>query len=318
MSHKRDDLDASNFKSDGLRLLADNWIFGVSADDDSDPAPQGVDNGLAGFGSGSFWDFRQAFAPGAAAATGSLLASTPAVVNVAEGGAATIAGPGTDAVVFAGSSGTLVIQDSQPFHGEVSGLSGSDTIDLADLAFNADTQATFVGTASGGTLTVSNGAETVKIALTGDYLSSTWSLSNDGSGGVNVVDPTVSTNWQMMKVGAGGFADGLDEAPDGTLVVRTDTNGAYLWNGSSWQQLVTASSMPAAFVAANPVSSGQGVYEIQIAPSNSNIMYMMFDGYVFVSTNKGTTWTSDIFRQGECEPQRQLPLLRPENGHRSQ
>ena len=148
-----------------------------------------------------------------------------------------------------------------------------------------------------GTLTVSNGTQTAKIALTGDYLSSTWSVSSDGNGGTNVVDPTVSTNWQVMKVGAGGFADGLDDAPDGTMVARTDTNGAYLWNGSSWQQLVTSSSMPAAFIAANPVSSGQGVYEIQMAPSNSNIMYMMFDGYVFVSANKGTTWTQTSFAQ---------------------
>ena len=109
--------------------------------------------------------------------------------------------------------------------------------------------------------------------------------------------PTASTNWQMMKVGAGGWAVGLDQAADGTIVVRTDTNGAYLWNGSSWQQLVTSSSMPAAFIAANPVSSGQGVYEIQMAPSNSNIMYMMFNGYVFVSTNKGTTWTQTSFAQ---------------------
>ena len=29
------------------------------------------------------------------------------------------------------------------------------------------------------------------------------------------------------------------------------------------------------------IIDNQGVYEIQIAPSNSNIMYMMFDGYVF-------------------------------------
>ena len=39
----------------------------------------------------------------------------------------------------------------------------------------------------------------------------------------------------------------------------------------------------------------QGVYEIQIAPSNSNIMYMMYEGYVFKSTNKGTTWTQTSF-----------------------
>ena len=44
------------------------------------------------------------------------------------------------------------------------------------------------------------------------------------------------------------------------MVVRTDTNGAYLWTGSQWLQLVTASSMPAAFD-----FSGDGVYEIQIA-----------------------------------------------------
>ena len=40
---------------------------------------------------------------------------------------------------------------------------------------------------------------------------------------------------------------GISIANDGTMVVRTDTNGAYLWTGSQWQQLVTASSMPAAF-----------------------------------------------------------------------
>src|SRR6185437_640690 len=174
--------------------------------------------------------------------------------------------------------------------------------DLTDLAFTASTQATFLGTASGGTLSVSDGAETVKIALKGDYLSSTWSVSNDGHGGVNVVDPAVSTNWQMMKVGAGGWAVGLDQAADGTIVVRTDTNGAYLWNGSSWQQLVSSNSLPAAFIAANPVSAGQGVYEIQMAPSNSSIMYMMFNGEVFVSSNKGTTWTQTSFTQVAANP----------------
>ena len=183
------------------------------------------------------------------------------------------------------------------FAGQISGLSGADAIDLADLSFNSSTEATFLGTATGGTLTITNGAQTEEIALKGDYLSSTWTVSSDGAGGTSIVDPVASTNWQMMKVGAGGFADGLDIDPDGTMVVRTDTNGAYLWNGTSWQQLVTSSSMPAAFLAANPAGSGQGVYEIQMAPSNSNIMYMMFDGYVFSSANKGTTWTQTSFAQ---------------------
>jgi photosystem II stability/assembly factor-like uncharacterized protein len=98
-----------------------------------------------------------------------------------------------------------------------------------------------------------------------------------------------------MKVGAGGYVDGLDIAPDGTMVGRTDTNGAYRWTGKSWLQLVTADSMPPAFVAANPVSSGSGVYEIQIAPGNSDVMYMLFDGDVFASHDKGKSWTQTSF-----------------------
>ena len=102
--------------------------------------------------------------------------------------------------------------------------------------------------------------------------------------------------WQTLKVGAGGFVRGVDVASDGTMVAFTDTDGAYLWNGTSWVQLVTASSMPAAFVAANP-TVGQGVYDIQIAASNTNIMYMMFDGYMWKTTNKGTSWTQTTFAQ---------------------
>jgi len=98
-----------------------------------------------------------------------------------------------------------------------------------------------------------------------------------------------TSNWQVLKVGGGGFVRGLSVAPDGTMVGRTDTNGAYLWNGSAWVQLINSSSMPAALIAQNPVSTGSGVYELQMAPSNSSIMYMMFNGYVFKSTNKGTT-----------------------------
>ena len=96
--------------------------------------------------------------------------------------------------------------------------------------------------------------------------------------------------WQTLKVGGGGYVTGISIANDGTMVARTDENGAYLWTGSQWQQLVTASSMPASFD-----FSGDGVYEIQVAASNSNVMYMTFGGYVFKSTNKGTTWTQTSF-----------------------
>ena len=324
-----------NSRTTGRKTLADGWAFGQSGlasgfgdfnlgDSDDDGFASDATNWATTFGAASQSGGSSGLAAGGAfARAGQALAASPALgaaaqtsvpasaavapgatadVTVASGATVDIAGPGTDAVTFLGSTGALVVKDSLEFEGQISGLSGADKIDLTDLSFNSSTEATFLGTATGGTLTITNGAQTEEIALTGDYLSSTWTVSSDGAGGTIVVDPVVSTNWQVMKVGAGGFVDGLDVDPDGTMVARTDTNGAYLWNGTSWQQLVTSSSMPAAFIAANPVSSGQGVYEIQMAPSNSNIMYMMFDGYVFSSSNKGTTWTQTSFAQITEDP----------------
>jgi hypothetical protein len=106
-----------------------------------------------------------------------------------------------------------------------------------------------------------------------------------------------ANNWQVLKVGAGGAVRGINIAPDGTTVVRTDTNGAYLYNGSSWTQLSTYSSMPSDLVAAQTPGFGAGVYEVQVALSNTNIMYMVLNGYVFRSNNKGSTWTKTGFSQ---------------------
>jgi hypothetical protein len=103
-----------------------------------------------------------------------------------------------------------------------------------------------------------------------------------------------SFSWKPIKIGAGGWLVGMDIASDGTKVVRTDTYGAYLWNGNQWQQLVTATSMPSTFLAPG---SNSGVYEIRIAPSNTSIFYMTYLGYVFKSSNRGTTWTKTAFSQ---------------------
>ena len=240
---------------------------------------------------------------GTVAAAQSPAEATEASVTIADGGAAAIKGPSSQSVVFAGSTGTLTLDDAQGFTGQISGMSGADAIDLADISYGADTQVTFLGNAAGGTLTVTDGTESANIALVGDYLSSTWDLSSDGHGGVTVVDPVANTTWQTLEVGGGGYVRGLDVAPDGTMVGRTDTNGAYLWDAStsSWVQLVTASSMPAAFIAADPAASGTGVFEIQIADSNTQILYMIFDGYMFKSTNQGTTWTQQTSFNGGAQ-----------------
>ena len=100
------------------------------------------------------------------------------------------------------------------------------------------------------------------------------------------------TTWKPLTLGAGGTLTGMDIAPDGTMVVRADAYGAYLWDGTQWDQLVSSSSMPADVQIPN---GGDGVNEIRIAPSDSNIMYMEYEGYIFKSINRGVTWTQTNF-----------------------
>jgi hypothetical protein len=183
-------------------------------------------------------------------------------VTVADRATVTIECQSAQTITFGGDTGTLILNNAADFVGEVKGLSGSDALDFADVPFGPDTQAIYLGNATSGVLTVTNGEETANVTLDGDYLSSSWGLSADASEGTVVVDPVAPKDWQPLKVGAGGFVTGIDIAPDGTTVVRTDTNGAYIWNGSEWQQLVTSTSMPASIVGNG---TGTGVYEIQIA-----------------------------------------------------
>ena len=168
--------------------------------------------------------------------------------TIANGATVEIDGSSAQSVTFTGTTGTLKVDDSLAFTGQISGLTGSDALDLADVSYGANTTATFLGNTTGGTLTVTDGTQTANIALR--------ELP------VVMLDPvqrrewrhhrrrSVPTNtWQTLEVGAGGFLTGIDIAPDDTMVVRTDTYGAYIWNGTQWQQLVTSTSMPAAFVA---------------------------------------------------------------------
>jgi 20S proteasome alpha/beta subunit len=215
-----------------------------------------------------------------------------ASVTVAEGASVEINGLGPQSVTFTGTTGTLKIEHAFNYAGQISGLAGADALDLSDLSYGSATTATFLGNTTGGTLTVTNGTQTANISLIGNYLSSSWTLSSDGHGGTVVIDPVPANNWKELKIGAGGWLVGMDIAPDDTMVVRTDTYGAYIWNGTQWQQLVTSTSMPAADVG---TGSAEGVYEIRIAPSNTNILYMEYLGNVYRSNDKGATWTKTAF-----------------------
>jgi len=126
------------------------------------------------------------------------------------------------------------------------------------------------------------------------------STSTGTTVGVTLTGPdTYGTTWHELKIGAGGYSTGMDVAPDGTKVMRVDVFGAYRWTGTQWVQLVTSQSMPAGVVAPG---NNNGVYEIRIAPSNSNIFYMMYGGLVYKSINQGATWTQTAFAPSPAEP----------------
>ena len=169
----------------GRRRLADEAGEGSGAGGQSPPADGSVrSEGLAG----------------ARVSAGSAANSA---VTIANGATVEIAGPSAQSVTFAGTTGTLRLEDPQAFTGVISGLTGADAIDLSSLAYGANVEATYSGDATGGTLTVSDGTKTARIALSGNYLSSTWTVSSDGKGGTSVVDPTLPAGVTLQQIDGG-------------------------------------------------------------------------------------------------------------------
>jgi len=112
--------------------------------------------------------------------------------TVIKGGTLDFASSFTQNVDFSGKTGVLELAQSQRYTGAITGfsLTGGTSLDLRDIGFASSGEATFSGTATSGTLTVTDGTHTAHITLMGDYLSSTFIASSDGQGGVTVIDPT--------------------------------------------------------------------------------------------------------------------------------
>jgi hypothetical protein len=81
--------------------------------------------------------------------------------------------------MFAGSEGTLQLDQSQNFAGTVAGFGGQDQIDLADIAFGANTTLGYGPNAAGtaGILSVSDGTHTANVALLGQYMASSFAMA---------------------------------------------------------------------------------------------------------------------------------------------
>jgi hypothetical protein len=117
---------------------------------------------------------------------------------VAPGATVEISSASDKQVAFLGDTGTLKLDDPSSFSGTVAGMSGRDTIDLANINFATVQSPTFSGNSSGGTLAVTDGTHTANIALLGNYLASTFVTSSDGHGGTFVTDPPADSSTAVL------------------------------------------------------------------------------------------------------------------------
>jgi hypothetical protein len=137
--------------------------------------------------------------------TGELIAySSPLTVSSAVTGAGTAELENAGTLIFKGafnenvtfastSTGALELGDSKGYTtGAITGFSktGTNALDLLDIPFvSGTTTATYTGTTTSGVLTVKDGANVATIHLTGNYTTSTFTVSASSAGGTKVVDP---------------------------------------------------------------------------------------------------------------------------------
>jgi len=106
-------------------------------------------------------------------------------------GTATIefgAAASTNVTFDAGATGTLKLADSFDFSGIVSGFNQNGHLDLLDMAFGVGTAASYVENqaGTGGTLSVTDGAHTVNVALLGQYSADDFTVAADSTTGTLV------------------------------------------------------------------------------------------------------------------------------------
>jgi large repetitive protein len=119
---------------------------------------------------------------------------------IAAGATLEINSPYAGPVTFAGSTGTLQLENPSSFTGTVAGLTGQDALDLLYINPTTVQTPTYSGNSSGGTLTVTDGTHTANIALLGNYLASTFVASSDGHGGTAIVDPVLTSSNQQITL----------------------------------------------------------------------------------------------------------------------
>ena len=135
-------------------------------------------------------------APGTTLQINNVLAGTSGAATIGTGATLDIAAPDSATVTFGGSTGSLRLDHSSTFSGEIFNftgngkLSGSDQIDLRDIQYSS-VQDSYAN----GVLTVTDGSgDNAELSFNGSYTLANFDFASDGSGGTIVYDPPVSTS----------------------------------------------------------------------------------------------------------------------------
>ncbi len=154
-------------------------------------------------------------------------------ISIANGGSYEVTGSSADTIAFAGNTGTLTLDHPSSFTGELAGsFAIGDIIDLAGLSAT-DTASTGAGSFNSATdettLTVkdSGGNVVETFVLAGDHSSSSWTVTSDSHGGIDVVDPPASGAKDApsaVTAGSGNNHTTLPAAQNGTDHVAGPVN----------------------------------------------------------------------------------------------
>jgi Tryptophan-rich Synechocystis species C-terminal domain len=123
------------------------------------------------------------------------LAGTTGSATIGKGATLNLTSSDSSSVTFASSTGTLLLEHSSTFKGEIfkfngdGTLAGSDHIDLRDIKYGS-----IKDSYANGVLTVADTkGHTAKLLFSGSYSLGNFRFAGDGSGGTIVYDPPVSS-----------------------------------------------------------------------------------------------------------------------------
>ena len=158
---------------------------------------------------------------------GADIVDPPAAATIINGGNLEISAPSNETVTFTGATGSLVLNQSESFTGQIIGFTGtapdaahSDTIDLVGINYDFGQFAELYNSSTG-LLAVTDGSNTASITF--DDFNATLDFASDGNGGTLITDPPASgssgatsiarADWGM-KFGDDKFAFASGQATD--------------------------------------------------------------------------------------------------------